>query len=61
MRKISVTLLAIALSGCASMHAPRLQSHVVAPKVTAPPAIATPLVKPKWYDKFRQKNGKFLH
>jgi len=63
MKKLSI-LLILTLGGCASAPRPQVGiiSHPKAAKVeAAPPAIATPLIKPKWYDRFRHKNGRFFH
>lgn len=65
MKILSASLLALALAGCASVSRPQVGiiSHPVAThKVeAAPSAIATPLKAPRWYDRFRQKNGRFFH
>lgn len=67
MRKITVTILALTLAGCAGHRLPvdKPQQIVrVAPKTKpasvttaepAPPAIATPLKEPGWYDRLRAK------
>lgn len=73
MRKVIVLGVALALSGCASEQK-FVQDHlyrkapVAAPAVVAVPApvvaepqslpIATPLVKPRWYDEFRSAEHK---
>lgn len=64
MRKLLAASVILLLAGCAS--APRPQVGIVShPKVhraeSIPPAIATPLKTPRWYDRFRHSNGKFWH
>ena len=67
MRKVAIVLLAFALAGCAG-HRPPIEKPQpivrVAPKARStpavvaepsPPAIATPLKKPSWYDRLRAK------
>lgn len=71
MKKLAVTILALALAGCASMPQPmkRPQQKVVheaskakpapassvAAPVPTPAPIATKLTKPSWYDRFRSR------
>jgi hypothetical protein len=67
MKKLIILAAALALSGCATIgKTPVHVPHHAAPKPVVkatpiPPPIAAPLVKPRWYDRFRHKNGKLWH